>query len=58
LALLIVAFNGATEIHAALVLQLAAGTGIKVDVGFTVLRHGVLPRKVLGGSASELWVTL
>jgi hypothetical protein len=39
-------------------LLLAAGTGVEVDVGFAVLGHAGLPRKVLGGSASAPWVTL
>jgi len=44
--------------HATFVLLFAAGTGIEVDVGFAVLGHAELQRKVLGGSASKLRVTL
>jgi len=48
LALLVVAFDGAAEVHAALVLLFAAGTGIEVDVGFTVLGHARSPERVSG----------
>jgi len=39
LALLVIALDGAAKVHAPLILLLAAGTGIEVDVGFTVLGH-------------------
>jgi len=48
LTLLVVAFDGAAETHAALVLLLAAGAGIEIDVGFTGLGHARSPERVSG----------
>jgi len=53
LALLVVAFDGTAEMHAALVQLLAAGTGIEVDVGFTVLGHARSPEQVSGEPSIE-----
>jgi len=45
LALLVIAFNGAAEMHATFVLLLAAGTRIEIDAGYTVLGHAGLPER-------------
>jgi len=46
-------FDGATEIHAPLVLLLAASAGFEVDIGFAVLGHVLFSRNRIGEISIE-----
>jgi len=48
LALLGMVFNGTTEMHAPLVLLLAAGARFEIDIGFAVLGHVLFSRNRVG----------